>query len=124
MTHYYTQYESGSREDKDEQAIKDIIDYLGTSPEKIILFAELAVLANCIEHEVLCMSNDGTPRKQSIQGLNMTFGIAGISGRPFHAFCRKFCLNKYREWLSSNSGGEPVVSDEQGFWAEGEINVA
>lgn len=124
MTHYNTAYVEGSREQKDEQAIKDMIDYIGTTPEKIILFAQLAVLANCIEYEIPCQANDGSLRKQTIQGLNMTFGFAGISGRPFHAFCRKFCVRKYREWLSSTSGGDPVVSDEQGYWAEGEINVA
>jgi hypothetical protein len=45
----------------------------------------------------------------------MTLGFAGISGRPFHAFCRRYCLNKYREWMASNDGGSPVQTDEEGF---------
>lgn len=113
MTHYLTKYDSLTRQQADDKAIEDIIEYLGNTPEKIVLFAELAVLANCIEHEILCESNDGTLRKPTIQGLNMTFGFAGISGRPFHAFCRKFCFNKYVAWMTS--GNDAVQLDEEGF---------
>lgn len=116
MTHYNIDYSTlqMSEKEKDEKAIQDILEYLGM--EKAALFGDIVQLACCIEHEILCLSNDGQLRKQTIQGLNMTLGFAGISGRPFHAFCRRYCLSKYREWMAS--GSDPVQTDEEGFRVE------
>jgi hypothetical protein len=113
MSHYEKKYTSSDRKADDEQAIQDIVEYLGM--KRIPLFGDLVQLAVCVEHEILCKGRDGELHKQTIEGLNMTLGFAGISGRPFHAFCRRYCLNKYREWMASNDGGSPVQTDEEGF---------
>lgn len=49
----------------------------------------------------------------TVQHINFALGLAGISGRPFHAFCRKYLLDKYREWMAN--GDDAVQTDEHGF---------
>jgi hypothetical protein len=98
---YEIPYVEGSREELDAKAINDIKEYLNDSKKwELLLECAKAV-------------NEGT---LSAQQMNFTFGFAGIEGRPFHAFCRKYCLEKYKEWLASDTGGKPVEFDEQGFW--------
>lgn len=97
---YEVSYKGMDPEAADEKAISDIIEYLGT--EKAALFGDLVQLAVCIEHEIPCDSVDGTPRVQVLMGLNMTMSFAGISGFPFHAFCRRFCPTKYAAWMGSS----------------------
>lgn len=92
-------YSSVPEEEKDVKAIADILEYLGI--DKAELFGDLVALAVCIEHEVPCESADGIKRVQTIQSLNITFGFAGISGFPFHAFCRRYCPTKYEAWLEA-----------------------
>lgn len=96
---YDVDYSSLPEDQKDEKAIRDILDYLGM--DKAALFGDLVALAVAIEHEIPCMSNDGKARVQKLQGLNATFGFAGITGFPFHAFCRRYCPTKYKEWVES-----------------------
>jgi hypothetical protein len=112
--HYERSYKGTDRKAADEKALCDILDYLGT--ENLPLYGDLVGLAVCIEHEIPCEANDGQLRKQSIQGLNMTFGFAGISGYPFHAFCRRYCPNKYREWMTT--GDDAMELDTEGFAVE------
>ncbi len=98
---YEIPYVEGSREELDAKAIKDIKEYLNDNKKwELLLECAKAV-------------NEGTI---SVQQMNFTFGFTGIEGRPFLAFCRKHCLEKYKAWLSSDAGGEPVEYDEQGFW--------
>lgn len=104
--HYETSYKNLPREEADEKAIQDIMDYLGT--EKTSLFGDLVQLATYIE-----LDKEIEGRKQTIQSLNMTFGFGGISGYPFHAFCRRYCLSKYRAWMAD--GSDSISTDEQGF---------
>lgn len=98
---YEVSYKGMDPEAADEKAISDIMEYLGI--EKAALFGDLVQLAVCIEHEIPCDSVDGTPRVQVLMGLNMTMSFAGIAGFPFHAFCRRFCPTKYREWMESSA---------------------
>lgn len=102
---YITSYNdpSKTREQHDEQAINDIREYLG-SKEKFDLFVDAAEKVN---------DGEGT-----IQSLNLLFGFAGIRDRPFHAFCRKYALEKYKEWLRADIDGEQYECDEQGFIIE------
>lgn len=107
MTHYNTSYEVSTdpkiRQEQDEKAIADIMEYLGTA--KAALFGDLVAVAVCIAQV--------PDTKFKINSLNMMMGMAGISGRPFHAFCRRYCLKAYREWMSEGSDG--VETDEMGF---------
>lgn len=102
--HTTVHYTEGTREEKDARAICDIQEYLDNEAK----FQLLVDLAQEID------GNECT-----VQQLNRAMGIAGISGRPFHAFCRKYCLEQYINWLRSDVGGEPVECDAQGF-REGE----
>ena len=93
---YEISYENiADRKERDEKAIQDIKDYL--SPELWDIMMELI---------------EGP---HTIKDINMSLAFAGVSGYPFHAFCRKYSLEKYREWMQSPNGGEPVIVDEQGF---------
>lgn len=107
MSHYDVIYDTKnkSREELDAKAIDDIKEYLGRDKDGAERFQ---ILLDC--------ANEVNQGKMTVQQLNFTFGFAGIQGRPFHAFCRKYLLEKYKEWLRSPSGGEPVEPDEQGFW--------
>ena len=97
--HYDISYKGiEDRYERDAKAIRDIENYLN-SPEKFQILLDLA-------SEV---DNGHTP----IKGLNIAFGFAGIQGYPFHAFCRKFCLKPYIEWMTS--GADAVQVDREGF---------
>lgn len=97
--HYEISYEGLGEKEADKKAIVDILEYLGT--DKVALFGDLVALAVCVENEIPCKSNSGELRKQTVQGLNLTMAFGGISGRPFHAFCRRYCPGKYEEWKNS-----------------------
>jgi hypothetical protein len=103
MTHYNRYYNDsdGTREQLDERALNDIREYLGDKEK----YDYLVSFAEAIDGE-----------KRTVQHLNFAMAFAGISGRPFHAFCRKYCLEHYKNWLRSDVGGEPVEPDEHGFW--------
>lgn len=96
--HYEVSYKDMDPTEADEKAIRDIVDYLDGREQ---LFGDLVQLATCVEHEIPCESSDGKARVQPFHSLNMTFGFAGIQGFPFHAFCRRYCPNKYAEWMAS-----------------------
>lgn len=96
ITRHYAD-ESKTREQIDVEAIKDIKDYCS---EKQWDALQQAV------GQVEC-------GHLTIDNLNFMFGIAGVSGLPFHAFCRKYCLEQYRAWMADGSDGVPT--DEQGF---------
>lgn len=52
----------------------------------------------------------------TVKQFSFLFGLAGIQGYPFHAFCRKYLLKEYREWMHAGDKNEPaVMTDEQGF---------
>ena len=115
---HYNRYYDGpeSREAKDERAIEDIKEYLN-DPKKFDLLVEGA---ESIEKKGRPVGAD----KITVQKLNFIFGMAGITGRPFHAFCRRYCLEPYKEWLRSSDGGDPVPCGEEGFWANDELQEA
>lgn len=99
MSHYTVYYDQNihSREDLDKKALLDMKEYL--TPKQWDIFMELAAASDT-----------------DIDQLNFYFGIVGISGRPFHAFCRKYFLDKYLIWMRSGSDAQLV--DEQGFHIE------
>lgn len=97
MTHYTTHYDNLSREQADIAAIHDIEEYLG-SPDKMQHLINAAEMCQTV---------------RDIVTLNMSMAFAGISGRPFHALCRRHCLNAYRMWMAD--GEDSVPTDEQGF---------
>lgn len=76
----------------DEQAIADIRTYL--SPNQWDAVMQLV----------------GNP-DTTINDIN--FCLAGVSGYPFHAFCRHYALDKYRAWMAE--GPVPIETDERGF---------
>ena len=101
--HYERSYKDLSREKADEKAIADIMEYLGI--ERAHVFGDLVAYAVVLEQI--------PDTKFKVQSLNMMMGMAGISGYPFHAFCRRYCLSKYREWMAAEPN--PWSTDEQGF---------
>jgi len=121
MTHYNRYYDGPeSREAKDKRAIEDIKEYLGTDAKGKEKFDLLVEGAESIGRGGRPVGAD----KITVLKLNFIFGMAGITGRPFHAFCRKYCLGPYKEWLLSSDGGDPVPCDEEGFWANDELQEA
>lgn len=97
MSHYDVSYKNiQSRTERDSKAIQDIIDYIGK--EKFRILEQIT-----------------EDPKHSIGMLNMAMGFAGVSGMPFHAFCRRYPLAKYRIWMADDSFGDPIETDEQGF---------
>lgn len=98
MTSYNTDYRSLSKEDADIAALKDIESYLGEEKyQNLVKGVEL----------------DYAKGELSAERLNFLFGIAGISGYPFHAFARKYMLDSYRGWM--HSGEDAVQTDEKGY---------
>ena len=94
MTHYNRDYNGLPPEKKDSQAIADIKEYATR-----IQFSTLVDAAK----------ESGT----TIQQMGYYFGIVGIEGYPFHAFCRTYMLDRYRAWMAD--GDNPVKTDEKGF---------
>lgn len=106
MTHYNTHYDTATKspEELDKKALEDIKDYLGRHEKGY------EMLLTLIDYAIQCRT------AEDVQGLNFSLGMVGISGRPFHAFCRKYCLPAFLLWLSSDTAGGSVVHDEKGFW--------
>lgn len=107
MTHYHTDYSTiQDRKAKDEQAIKDIREYLSQAQWDafMIMVGELKA------------DQSRTPTKK-IQSLNFAMGMfAGITGFPFHAFCRKYLLAEYREFMADHDiDGIVLETDAEGF---------
>jgi hypothetical protein len=99
--HYTTSYKGCfSRELADDMAIGDIKEYL--TPQQWTALLELARQVNNGE--------TGFP------SINFGLSIAGVSGYPFHAFSRHFCLLAYREWM--HTGDDAVMTDSAGFALE------
>lgn len=98
MTHYDRHYILGTREDLDLRALADTREYLTQAQWDALL----------------TMAGD---ERYSVHTLNVAFGFVGVSGRPFHAFCRRYRLGDYKDWLRSDQGGAPVEPDAMGFWS-------
>lgn len=47
--------------------------------------------------------------------VNMLLSFMGVSGYPYHAFCRRYCLQAYREWMAEDSDGPAIQTDPNGF---------
>lgn len=93
MSHYEISYaDISDRHLKDGLALCDIMDYVGQ--EKFDLLRELANTLDCL-------------------GMNFAMSFAGVSGHPFHAFCRTFMFDKYIAWMADPK--DPVVVDSEGF---------
>ena|SRR5687768_3837839 len=98
--HYYLDYTKLPNKEADEKALKDIREYLSQDQW------------DCLMQLV---GNPATP----INTINFCLGFTGVSGYPFHAFCRKYMLDKYREWMATPQGDEPgIETDEHGFQDE------
>lgn len=104
MTHYNTDYSKiTGRKEKDDRAIKDIEEYLGTEKFKSVIEMVEKLKANNISDS------------DKIRHLNFAFGMmAGITGYPFHAFCRRYMLKEYRAWMADPSEGLSIQTDEEG----------
>jgi hypothetical protein len=85
---------------RDEAAISDTKDYLGEERFELLSSALTA-----------CGSD------KMVQDMNIAFSFAGVSGLPFHAMCRKYCLEAYREWMHSGDDGT-ALTDERGYRIE------
>lgn len=109
MTHYHTSYKGMDRKQADSKAIADIMEWWGNGEKAFLLFGDMVQYATHVEQAI--KSDEG--RVLTFQSLNMMFGMSGVSGYPFHAFCRRWCPNKYREWMTT--GPDAVELDEEGF---------
>jgi hypothetical protein len=103
--HYYQDYSSAdkTREQHDEQAIKDLLDFLSPRQQAVLM-------------EMTTGGDGGYEAALSIQGINIGMGLAGVSGRPFFAWCRKYRLADFREWCRDPEHGGARETDEQGFF--------
>lgn len=98
MTHYDVSYKGLDRVTADKKAIKDIFLYVGDT-EKMQVIIDLAKACRTAKE---------------VQALNMSLAMfLGVSGYPFHALARKYCLAAYREWM--HDGTDSVPTDEEGF---------
>lgn len=97
MSHYTIRYTNGSREELDEKAISDMKEYL--TEKQWDAFMQIAASSDV-----------------DIDQLNFYFGMVGVKGRPFHAFCRKYFLDKYLVWM--RTGEDPQLMDDRGFHIE------
>lgn len=99
MTHYTTSYAGMNRKEADEKAIADMRDYLGNDRfESIVAAIDVA-------------KQSGPIPVHSIRAqLEL---LAGITGYPLGAFCRRYFLEDYRAWM--HSGDDAVMTDEEGF---------
>lgn len=97
MSHYTRRYSGLSRAEADNQAIEDMKDFLSDKQWQT----------------VVAMLEEGA----DIEPVNFGLGIAGVSGYPFHALCRRYALERYRAWRAEGEDG--VATDAEGF-AEGE----
>lgn len=97
MTHYEISYVDMPPVIADEHALKDIQEYL--TPKQWDAALELAA--------------EVAAGRTEFGAVRMGFTIVGVSGYPFHAFCRKYCLEAYREWM--HAGPNAVMTDSQGF---------
>ena len=82
--------------ERDRKAVEDTKDYLGEERFNLIVRELQQVL---------------TP--EQVDSINMMFAFAGISGLPFHAMMRKYCLYAYRQWMAAEPN--PIPVDEHGF---------
>lgn len=96
MSHYTRRYAGLTRAEADTRAIEDAREYLSDKQWQTVL--------------AICESGQ-------VETLNFGLAIAGVSGYPFHAIARRYCLDAYREWRASGEDG--VATDAEGF-AEGE----
>jgi hypothetical protein len=96
MSHYTRNYKQLANQEADKAALEDIREYLENSNA----LASLIRTAQSIR--------DG---ECDIETLGIWFGFAGISGYPFHAFCRQHCLEAYKRWMKE--GG--IETDREGF---------
>jgi len=95
--HSTVSYKDMSREAADAAALADIREYCSPKQWEALLTLSLQV-------------SKGTA---PIEALAFGFGVAGISGYPFHAYCRHYCLGAFRTWMTEGVDGVPV--DAQGF---------
>ena len=84
---------------RDGKAIQDTIYYLGQ--EKVALILREAAKCTTAEH---------------VQSMNFAMAFAGVTGLPFHAIMRCSCREAYKLWCRSDFGGEPIETDELGYW--------
>lgn len=96
MTQYDRHY-SGSPREMDDTAIADMREYL--EPQQWNALVKLASLP-----------------ETTINHVNFAMAFAGVSGRPFHAFCRRYMLERYREWMASEP--DPIETDDEGHRLE------
>lgn len=50
---------------------------------------------------------------RDLKGFNMSVAFAGVQGYPFHAICRRYCLEAYRAWMAD--GDDSTPTDAWGF---------
>ena len=99
--HTYQRYDdpSKTREQHDEQAIRDLMDWLSPQAHKAVeqMLAEPTY---------------------TVQHINMALGFAGVSGRPFFALMRKHRLEEFRAWCRDDGHGGSRETDEAGFFVD------
>lgn len=102
MTHYNRHYVGKPDAELDEDAIKDLKEWFSEKQWEIAL-------------QIAGQIQAGT---ETIQNLNMAFGFCGVSGRPFFAFCRRYCPAEFRVWCRDPKHGGPRYTDKDGYWIE------
>lgn len=101
---YERHYVGKSGPDLDRDAISDLRDYVSQDQWDTLQQAVGQLTAGSL----------------TFKQFNFLFGIAGVTGRPFHAFCRRYCLEEYRAWMAEPSSEAPegIQTDEAGFRIE------
>lgn len=95
---YTINYAEMENHEADQQAVSDMAEYLGE--ERMALIVEYV---------------QGATTTGEVSTIINALAMAGVSGRPPHALCRKYCLNLYREYMAEEVNGGSVQTDEEGF---------
>lgn len=92
-------YKDLDPKDADEMALEDLKAHIGES-DYSSLVEMVHMRRENMDHGI-------------IDSINITLGFwHGVTGMPFYAFCRKYALKEYREWMHSDPN--PVMTDENG----------
>lgn len=104
--------------ERDRMALEDLESWYSDNKKMREHLRGIAVAANEYTREL--STDTETTRKafnaraiELIEHINVGMSLSGVSGLPFHAFCRKYCLKAYILWRESGDDGVPC--DKAGF---------
>lgn len=101
MTHYNVDYsKTNDRDAGDRDAVWDLLEW-----------------CNAKQWEILVQTAQSAKTIKDVQVLNFQMSFVGVTGRPFMALCRCFCLDALKLWWHNPEDPPPVnaTMDDNGF---------